>query len=156
MGTITIERYIATLLAVSQIVGLPGLRPGSGRAQETERGGASRGRAHSQQRMMRDSNPEIPGVRFGGLWSGCRGSNPVYMTPSHAYYRYTTARIIDEIFCRASGIFRVELQGEARARVAPHDPSTRTTVQSFGRAAGNRTQSTRTRSVRTTGILQPG
>ncbi len=26
-------------------------------------------------------------------WSGCRESNPVYMHPMHAYYRYTTARL---------------------------------------------------------------
>lgn len=33
--------------------------------------------------------------RYSGSFcqlSGCRGSNPVYMTPSHVYYRYTTAR----------------------------------------------------------------
>ena len=27
-----------------------------------------------------------------GFWSGCRESDPVYMHPMHAYYRYTTAR----------------------------------------------------------------
>ena len=27
------------------------------------------------------------------LWSGRRESNPVYMHPMHAYYRYTTARV---------------------------------------------------------------
>ena len=54
-------------------------------------------------------------------WSGCRESNPDCMTPSHAYYHYTTAR------------FR----------------------EIFGRGAGNRTRSLRTRSARTTGILRP-
>src|SRR3954468_7185094 len=29
---------------------------------------------------------------FTLLMSGCRESNPVYMHPMHAYYRYTTAR----------------------------------------------------------------
>src|SRR3989338_7275531 len=53
--------------------------------------------------------------------SGCRGSNSGCMTPSHAYYHYTTARPFEVLI----------------------------------RAAGNRTQSTRTRSVCTTGILRP-
>src|SRR3990167_1342478 len=53
--------------------------------------------------------------------SGCRGSNSGCMTPSHAYYHYTTARPFEVLF----------------------------------RAAGNRTRSTRTRIVRTTGILRP-
>ena len=31
--------------------------------------------------------------------SGCRESNPVYIHPMDAYYRYTTARCITENVC---------------------------------------------------------
>ncbi len=36
--------------------------------------------------------------------SGCRESNPVYMHPMHAYYRYTTARFRIQYFVGPPGI----------------------------------------------------
>ena len=80
--------------------------------------------------------------------SGCRGSNSGCMTPSHAYYHYTTARPFEVLF-RAAGN-RTRSTPAPRPRMCPAHPE-----KSFYRGAGNRTRSTRTRSVRTTGILHP-
>ena len=94
----------------------------------------------------RSSTPVRPSLR-----SGRRESNPLYMTPSHAYYHYTTAR-----FHKSSSILssRRESNPVFTASGAAAVPRT-TGLAFFYRGAGNRTRSTRTRSVRTTGILHP-
>ncbi len=78
--------------------------------------------------------------------SGCRESNSGCMTPSHAYYHYTTARSGD-VLVRAAGL-------ESSERADSRDEAGGE-IDSFCRAAGNRTRSLRTRIVRTTGILRP-
>lgn len=41
--------------------------------------------------FTKSTKPDLQWKGFSFL-SGCRESNPDYMTPSHAYYHYTTAR----------------------------------------------------------------
>lgn len=81
--------------------------------------------------------------------SGRRESNPVYIHPMDAYYRYTTARNSNATeHCRTAESNQVEVGNFSVAKLALQETF-------HCRDAGNRTRSLRTRSACTTGILHP-
>jgi hypothetical protein len=95
------------------------------------------------------------------------------MHPMHAYYRYTTSRQeISPLCMRTAGILQpakntltragkcflvglLRIESSLHNRMAISAAVPRTAGRILCRGAENRTRSTRTRSVRTTGILHP-
>src|SRR3989344_6668439 len=108
---------------------------------------------HGGMRLGREARLRSSLAHF--VRSGCRESNSGYKHPMLAYYHYTTSRYRAATHTPPTPVWDTSRFPIPSSTGACTRTSHATRDSRPYRAAGNRTRSTRTRIVRTTGILRP-